>query len=247
MQTCKQKYPQNLHTSTGVYTQTEECMIHTQESETHRKISITYSLSAFRARKWCEVCWAQMCCAVKMQFRCVAFPDSLRRFVFHWRNLDLVSAEVQFGFSITLIREGRGGTCTLFLHMESLILSPNYTPALRSHHSNAVGAKIVQQMIYSSASPSTLLSSQFHLKTKIKCYVLVFWEKLTVWYRLVIITTKRRFALEITFLDDKKHTLLEILKRKNYDLLHIASKYNEDQADQLKVLVHIVCKAPTCN
>lgn len=61
---------------------------------------------------------------------------------FHWRNLDLVSAEVQFGFSITLITEGIGRTCNISLHMESLILSLNCTTVLRCHRSNAVGLNI---------------------------------------------------------------------------------------------------------
>lgn len=64
-------------------------------------------LSAFRAQKWCEVCSAAMCCAVKMQFECVAFPDSLQRFLPLWRNLSLIPDEVQFGVFIPPVTEGR--------------------------------------------------------------------------------------------------------------------------------------------
>lgn len=33
---------------------------------------------------------------LKMQFRCVAFPDSLQRFVFHWRNQSLLRLSLGF-------------------------------------------------------------------------------------------------------------------------------------------------------
>lgn len=126
----------NMHTMyiylqryTDMHTQTHDTHTHQNLHRIWQKV-----LSAFRAQKWFEVCWAPMCCAVKMLFRCVAFPDSLCRFVFHWRNLDFVSAEVQFG---------RGRTHTISLHMESLIVSLNCTPVLRCHHCSAVGSKRV--------------------------------------------------------------------------------------------------------
>lgn len=151
MQTCKQKYPHILHTSTGVHAQTTKCIIQTQKIETHENLHQIRQrvLFAFRARKWYEVCWAPMCCAVKMQFRCVAFPEKRWRFVFHWRNLCWISVWV-IHYS-NQGRETRNTQSLLTYSMESFIWSLNYTSALRSHCSNAIGAKRVQQMIYNSA------------------------------------------------------------------------------------------------
>lgn len=61
---------------------------------------------------------------------------------FHWRNLYLVSDEVQFGFSITLITEGTG-TAHISLHMGSFILSLNCTTALCIQHSKALRIKVI--------------------------------------------------------------------------------------------------------
>lgn len=69
---------------------------------------------------------ATICCAVKIQFRYVVLPHRLQRFVFLWVNLDWSSAQDPFGFSITLIREGRGTTCILSSHGKPNLKSELY-------------------------------------------------------------------------------------------------------------------------
>lgn len=123
------------HVPTDAYTNVEECITHILVSKSHH---IQQSIpSAFRTRRWCEVCSALMCCVVKMQFRCVAFPGSLQRFVFRWRNLNL---GLWWG-SVLCFHYRNQGKKRKTMHPVLTHGKPNFKPtsALSSNH--AVGAK----------------------------------------------------------------------------------------------------------
>lgn len=100
----------------------------THDIRTHFKISVTYGRGSFLySEHKSGVKCVELQCVKKKYSNLNVWPDSPQRFVFHWRTLDLLSAEVQFGFSITLIKEGWGRTWALSLHLESLILNLDCT------------------------------------------------------------------------------------------------------------------------
>lgn len=109
-------------------------------------------------KKRCEVCWAPMCCAVKMQFRCVAFSRQPA-------EICVSLEESGFGLCwgsvwVTQIRkEGRRRT-TLSLHMKNLYLKSEL------HHcievSRCPECQNTSGWFYSSGYPSPFYYSNFN-------------------------------------------------------------------------------------